>query len=33
MIGDEILFEVQEKDDCLFVTHKKKKGTKNKQTV
>ncbi|KAK2417372.1 hypothetical protein QL285_039678 [Trifolium repens] len=33
MIGDEIQFEVQEKDDCLFVTHKAKKGTKKKRTV
>jgi hypothetical protein len=30
MIGDEILFEVEDKDDCLFVTHNKKKENKNK---
>jgi hypothetical protein len=30
MIGDKIMFEVEEKDDCLFVTHNKKKENKNK---
>jgi hypothetical protein len=33
MTGDKILFEVEEKDDCLFVTHMKKKGRKKKNTV
>jgi hypothetical protein len=27
------MFEVEEKDDCLFVTHNKKKENKNKWTV